>query len=50
MQVPPVYYAHLVCNRARFHARGGNWSDSESSGGGAGVVGTFGTVRPELER
>ncbi|KAF0528624.1 Piwi-domain-containing protein [Gigaspora margarita] len=48
--VPPVYYAHLVCNRARFHARGGNWSDSESSGGGAGVVGTFGTVRPELER
>ncbi|CAG8771735.1 12361_t:CDS:2, partial [Acaulospora morrowiae] len=29
--VPPVYYADIVCSRARFHARGAHWSDTESS-------------------
>ncbi|CAG8658175.1 246_t:CDS:2, partial [Acaulospora colombiana] len=31
--VPPVYYAHIVCSRARFHAKGEHWSDTESSEG-----------------
>ncbi|KAI7856147.1 Piwi domain-containing protein [Circinella umbellata] len=26
--VPPVYYAHLLAARARFHRRGDDWSDS----------------------
>ncbi|GJJ69239.1 eukaryotic translation initiation factor 2C [Entomortierella parvispora] len=29
--VPPAYYAHLIAARARFHARGENWSDSYST-------------------
>jgi hypothetical protein len=28
--VPPVYYAHLVCRRARFHI---SWNDSDISEG-----------------
>jgi hypothetical protein len=31
--VPPVYYAHLICCRARFHASGENWSDPDTSEG-----------------
>ncbi|RHZ87940.1 hypothetical protein Glove_28g30 [Diversispora epigaea] len=44
--VPPVYYAHLVCNRARFHTRE-HWSDTESSEQGTGI---FGVVKAELQR
>ncbi|KAG9290846.1 hypothetical protein G9A89_010995 [Geosiphon pyriformis] len=47
--VPPVYYAHLVCSRARFHARE-NWSDTESSEEGAGGASSFGTVKAELQK
>uniref|UniRef100_A0A1D1YXN1 Protein argonaute-3 n=1 Tax=Anthurium amnicola TaxID=1678845 RepID=A0A1D1YXN1_9ARAE len=47
--VPPVYYAHLVCLRAKFHARG-DWSDTESSEGGEGFASTFGEVKPDLQR
>ncbi|GBC06890.1 hypothetical protein RclHR1_07120003 [Rhizophagus clarus] len=31
--VPPVYYAHLVCARARFHASSENWSDPDTPEG-----------------
>nr|CAG8488117.1 7207_t:CDS:10 [Entrophospora candida] len=46
--VPPVYYAHLVCNRARFHSRE-HWSDTESSES-AGSASTFSVVKPELQK
>ncbi|CAH1761647.1 8916_t:CDS:10 [Entrophospora sp. SA101] len=45
--VPPVYYAHLVCSRARYHSRG-KWTDTESSDEGIGS--TFDAVRPELQK
>ncbi|CAG8449098.1 3430_t:CDS:10 [Funneliformis mosseae] len=48
--VPPVYYAHLVCSRAKFHSRGEHWSDTESSEEGTGAASTFGVVKPELQR
>jgi len=48
--VPPVYYAHLVCTRAKFHSRGERWSDTESSEEGAGAASTFGVVKAELQR
>ncbi|RIA98350.1 Piwi domain-containing protein [Glomus cerebriforme] len=47
--VPPVYYAHIVCRRARFHSRGEQWSDAEISGG-VGAASAFGVVKPELQR
>ncbi|PKK67969.1 Piwi-domain-containing protein [Rhizophagus irregularis] len=47
--VPPVYYAHLVTNRAKLHARGGPFSDTGSEEGGGAAV-TFGVVKPELQR
>ncbi|RIA87407.1 Piwi domain-containing protein [Glomus cerebriforme] len=48
--VPPVYYAQLVCTRAKFHSRSGAWSDTESSEEGAGAAATFGVVKQELQR
>ncbi|CAG8517980.1 1404_t:CDS:10 [Racocetra persica] len=48
--VPPVYYAHIVCRRARFHSRGEQWSDTESMEELPGQVSTFGVVKPELVR
>ncbi|CAG8654669.1 2339_t:CDS:2, partial [Scutellospora calospora] len=49
--VPPVYYAHIVCRRARFHSRGEQWSDTESMVEETpGQVSTFGVVKPELIR
>ncbi|GBB93582.1 hypothetical protein RclHR1_00220016 [Rhizophagus clarus] len=48
--VPPVYYAHLVCTRAKFHSRGEHWSDTESSEEGTGAAATFGVVKQELQR
>ncbi|CAG8461331.1 16740_t:CDS:10, partial [Acaulospora morrowiae] len=48
--VPPVYYAHIVCRRARFHSRSEHWSDTESSEEGAGQASSFAIVKPELAR
>ncbi|CAG8703007.1 259_t:CDS:2, partial [Scutellospora calospora] len=48
--VPPVYYAHIVCRRARFHCRGEQWSDTESMEETSGQVSAFGVVKPELVR
>ncbi|RIA95249.1 Piwi domain-containing protein [Glomus cerebriforme] len=45
--VPPVYYAHLVCSRARFHATGENWSDTDSTSEGPGTA-NYAVVKPEL--
>ncbi|PKK79735.1 Piwi-domain-containing protein [Rhizophagus irregularis] len=45
--VPPVYYAHLVCARARFHASGENWSDPDTSEGAGGVA-SYAAVKAEL--
>ncbi|CAG8475064.1 Piwi domain-containing protein [Rhizophagus irregularis DAOM 181602=DAOM 197198] len=47
--VPPVYYAHLVCARARFHASGENWSDPDTpdTPEGAGVA-RYAAVKTEL--
>ncbi|CAG8488744.1 11583_t:CDS:10 [Funneliformis caledonium] len=48
--VPPVYYAHIVCRRARFHAKD-HWSDTESdSEGDQGAASTFAVVKPELQK
>ncbi|PKY39143.1 Piwi-domain-containing protein [Rhizophagus irregularis] len=46
--VPPVYYAYLVCRRARFHASGENWSDPDSTSEGAGGVASYAAVKAEL--
>ncbi|CAG8796272.1 25049_t:CDS:1, partial [Gigaspora rosea] len=46
--VPPVYYAHIICRRARFHSRGELWSDTESVEETQEQVSTFGVVKPEL--
>lgn len=43
--VPPVYYAHLVTTRAKFHTR---WHESESSEGSN--VSNFGVVKQELQK
>ncbi|CAG8668612.1 21019_t:CDS:2 [Gigaspora margarita] len=49
--VPPVYYAHLVCARAKFHSRGENWNDNDgTSDESASTALTFGTVKPELQK
>ncbi|RIB10666.1 Piwi domain-containing protein [Gigaspora rosea] len=49
--VPPVYYAHLVCARARFHSRGENWNDNDgTSEESTSTALTFGTVKPELQK
>ncbi|CAG8589163.1 3602_t:CDS:2 [Funneliformis mosseae] len=46
--VPPVYYAHLVCCRARFHSRNENWSDQDPESGV--LVSSFGMVKPNLQK
>jgi hypothetical protein len=43
--VPPVYYAHLVTTRAKFHTR---WNESESSQMGAEA--SFGVVKQDLQK
>ncbi|KAG0302454.1 Eukaryotic translation initiation factor 2C [Dissophora globulifera] len=52
--VPPVYYAHLVAARARFHSKGEVYSDTTSAdsaeAAGAGDASLYKTVRPELMR
>ncbi|GBC09434.1 hypothetical protein RclHR1_08860007 [Rhizophagus clarus] len=45
--VPPVYYAHLACKRARFHIRGNNFNESSSMTEG-NTQRTLGTAKPEL--
>ncbi|KAG9286308.1 hypothetical protein G9A89_014295 [Geosiphon pyriformis] len=47
--VPPVYYAHLICKRARFHAYG-SFSDATSSDEEIFTEASFATVKPELQR
>ncbi|KAG9294768.1 hypothetical protein G9A89_008247 [Geosiphon pyriformis] len=47
--VPPAYYAHLVCARARFHVRGESWSDFETEEGKI-TVDSFATVKSELQK
>ncbi|RIA82435.1 Piwi domain-containing protein [Glomus cerebriforme] len=44
--VPPVYYAHLVCSRARFHINGDNFNEESSTEGDIEVA--YGDVKPEL--
>ncbi|CAJ0627017.1 5591_t:CDS:10 [Entrophospora sp. SA101] len=48
--VPPVYYAHLVCSRARFHSRGVDWSDTEASEESTASASQHGTVKAELQK
>ncbi|KAG0216514.1 hypothetical protein BGX28_000028 [Mortierella sp. GBA30] len=47
--VPPVYYAHIVAARARFHSRGENWSDTALSSEASQVGETsYTNVKPDL--
>lgn len=49
--VPAVYYAHMVASRARFHAKGEHWSDTQSTetGSGAGIdMTSYAAVKPDL--
>ena len=49
--VPPVYYAYLVCSRARFHASGENWSDPDALEGSEGPgTANYAMVKPELQK
>jgi hypothetical protein len=41
--VPPVYYAHLVCHRARFHT---SWSDLDTLEGAGSI--SYAAVKSEL--
>jgi eukaryotic translation initiation factor 2C len=45
-----VYYAHLVTKRAKLHARGGSFSDTESEESAGGAAVAFGEVKPDLQR
>ncbi|ORX97422.1 Piwi-domain-containing protein [Basidiobolus meristosporus CBS 931.73] len=46
--VPAAYYADLVCTRARFHARGGAYSESDlESEDGEGL--SYAEVKPDLQ-
>ncbi|CAG8516305.1 10444_t:CDS:10 [Funneliformis caledonium] len=47
--ITPVYYAHIVCKRARFHSKE-SWSDTEDSEKGSDTSSTFGVVKPDLQR
>ncbi|CAG8434696.1 7785_t:CDS:10 [Diversispora eburnea] len=44
-----LYYAHIVCRRARFHSRAEQWSDTESAEEN-GQAASFAIVKPELSR
>ncbi|KAK9766945.1 hypothetical protein K7432_003575 [Basidiobolus ranarum] len=47
--VPAAYYADLVCTRARFHFRGGSYSDTDlESEDGEG--GTYSMLKPDLQK
>ncbi|CAG8640857.1 6105_t:CDS:10, partial [Ambispora gerdemannii] len=49
--VTPVYYAHLVCSRARFHSKDDNFSEfTDSADDGVGAAASFSAVKPELTR
>ncbi|KAF9193168.1 Eukaryotic translation initiation factor 2C [Haplosporangium sp. Z 11] len=48
--VPVAYYAHLVAARARFHAKGCGWSDTESSESSATDESSYLAVKPDLLR
>lgn len=45
--VPVVYYADIMCERARFHAKGENFSDTASTDSGASEK-SYARVMPEL--
>ncbi|KAF9123989.1 hypothetical protein BGW39_008545 [Mortierella sp. 14UC] len=47
--VPAAYYAHLVAQRARFHTKGENWSETTPSEGMAEPL-TYAAVKPELQK
>lgn len=47
--VPAVYYAHIVAARAKFHAKGGHWSDNQSTESGTGFdQKAYAAVKPDL--
>ncbi|KAJ3089546.1 eukaryotic translation initiation factor 2C, 2 [Quaeritorhiza haematococci] len=50
--VTPVYYAHLVSGRARYHTRQANqqWDTSESSAGSTGSDTAYAPVRESLQK
>ncbi|CAB4445144.1 unnamed protein product [Rhizophagus irregularis] len=43
-------FSCLVTKRAKLHARGGSFSDTEPEEGAGGAAVTFGVVKPELQR
>ncbi|KAJ3294810.1 eukaryotic translation initiation factor 2C, 2 [Borealophlyctis nickersoniae] len=46
--VTPAYYANIVASRARFHAKGEHWSDSESEAGRGEAA--YAPVKTELAK
>ncbi|CAG8442443.1 2214_t:CDS:2 [Diversispora eburnea] len=48
--VPPVYYAHLVCSRARFHSKSGNWSEESPEEEAEVTAASYNPVRPDLQK
>ncbi|KAG0337299.1 Eukaryotic translation initiation factor 2C [Podila humilis] len=48
--VPAVYYAHLVAARARFHAKGDSWSDTQSSEASDIDPASYATIQPDLSK
>jgi eukaryotic translation initiation factor 2C len=46
--VPPVYYAYLACSRARFHASGVDWDDSDELVDP--ISAKYAMVKPELQK
>ncbi|CAG8522996.1 5713_t:CDS:10 [Ambispora gerdemannii] len=47
--VPPVLYSHLLCRRARYHARLDSWTEGSSTEAN-GVPSSFGNVKPDLAK
>ncbi|KAI9489904.1 Piwi domain-containing protein [Zychaea mexicana] len=51
--VPPVYYAHLLAFRARFHRHGVNWSDTGATSEtveSEQQLASYARVKPELQK
>jgi len=46
--VPVVYYADIMCARARFHAKGENWSDTASTESGQSET-AYAKIVPDLQ-
>ncbi|CAG8681311.1 7007_t:CDS:2, partial [Acaulospora colombiana] len=48
--VPPVYYAHLVCARARLHSKDGIMSEDSSEESEENITASYRPLKPDLQK